>query len=140
MSGSVNKCTILGRLTRDPEARSLQSGDPVVNLSVATSETWKDKASGQRKEKSEFHNVVIFNKGLCGVAEKYLRKGSQVYLEGKLQTRSWEDQSGQKRYTTEIVLSGYGGELVLIGGRNSGSSNEPASRSSDPDDDLPANW
>ena len=115
---SVNKVTILGRLGADPETRSLgNSGGKVVNLRVATSESWKDKNTGEKQEKTEWHQIVIFNEGLGGIAEKYLKKGSQVYLEGQLQTRSWEDQSGQKKYSTEIVLQRYRGELVLLGGK-----------------------
>ena len=115
---SVNKVTILGRLGADPETRSLgNSGGKVVNLRVATSENWKDKNTGEKQEKTEWHQIVIFNEGLGGIAEKYLKKGSQVYLEGQLQTRSWEDQSGQKKYSTEIVLQRYRGELVLLGGK-----------------------
>jgi len=115
---SVNKVTILGSLGADPETRSLgNSGGKVVNLRVATSESWKDKNTGEKQEKTEWHQIVIFNEGLGGIAEKYLKKGSQVYLEGQLQTRSWEDQSGQKKYSTEIVLQRYRGELVLLGGK-----------------------
>ena len=119
---SVNKVTILGRLGADPEVRSLNNGDKVVNLRIATSESWRDKNSGERKEKTEWHSVVIFNEGLAKIAEQYLRKGSQVYIEGKLQTRSWEDQSGQKKYTTEIVLQRYQGELTMIGSKPEGDS------------------
>lgn len=125
MAGSINKVVLLGNLGKDPEVRRLNSGKPVVSFSVATSETWKDKNSGERKEKTEWHNVVIFNEGLAGVAEKYLRKGSKVYLEGQLQTRKWQDQSGQDRYTTEIVLQNFRGELVLLGDKAEGG--QPAS-------------
>lgn len=114
MAGSVNKVTLVGNLGRDPEVRSTQSGMKIVNLAVATSESWNDKASGERKELTEWHRVVIMNDRLGEVAEKYLRKGSKVYLEGKLQTRKWTDQSGQERYTTEIMLGRFGGELVLL--------------------------
>ena len=114
MAGSVNKVVLVGNLGRDPEVRRLSSGDPVVNLSVATSETWRDKASGERKERTEWHRVVIFNENLAKVAEQYLRKGSKVYLEGSLQTRKWEDQSGQERYTTEVVLQGYNAQLTML--------------------------
>ena len=111
MAGSVNKVILIGNLGRDPEVRRLPSGDPVVNLSVATSENWTDRQTGERKERTEWHRVVIFSKGLCEVAEKYLHKGSKVYLEGQLQTRKWQDQSGQDRYTTEVVLGRFRGEL-----------------------------
>lgn len=114
MAGSVNKVTIVGNLGRDPEVRNTQSGMKVVNLAVATSESWNDKASGERKELTEWHRVVIMNERLGEVAEKYLRKGSKVYLEGKLQTRKWTDQSGQERYTTEIMLGRFNGELVML--------------------------
>lgn len=114
---SVNKAIILGRLGADPEVRSLNSGDKVVNLRIATSETWKDKNSGERKEKTEWHSVVIFNEHIAKVAEQYLRKGSQVHIEGKLQTRKWQDQSGNDRYSTEIVLQRYQGELTMIGSK-----------------------
>ncbi|MBU6396701.1 MAG: single-stranded DNA-binding protein [Rhodospirillales bacterium] len=123
MAGSVNKVTIVGNLGRDPEIRNTQSGMKIANLAVATSETWNDKASGERKEQTEWHRVVIMNDRLGEVAEKYLRKGSKVYLEGKLQTRKWTDQSGQERYTTEIVIGRFNGELVLldrVGGTSSG--------------------
>ncbi len=114
MAGSVNKVTIVGNLGRDPEIRNTQSGMKIVNLAVATSETWNDKASGERKELTEWHRVVIMNDRLADVAEKYLRKGSKLYLEGKLQTRKWTDQSGQERYTTEIMIGRFNGELVLL--------------------------
>jgi single-strand DNA-binding protein len=117
MAGSVNKVILVGNLGRDPEVRHTQSNQKVVQLSVATSERWKDRLSGEQREKTEWHRVVIFNENLADVAERYLRKGSSVYLEGQLQTRKWQDQSGQERYTTEIVLSRFRGELVLLGGR-----------------------
>lgn len=118
MAGSVNKVILVGNLGRDPETRRLGSGDPVVNLRIATSESWKDKGSGERKEKTEWHSVVIFNENLCRIAEQYLRKGSKVYLEGQLQTRKWQDQSGQDRYSTEVVISRFRGDLTLLDGRN----------------------
>ena len=121
MAGSVNKVILVGNLGKDPEVRRMTSGDPVVNLSLATSESWKDKASGERKEKTEWHRVVIFNKNLAEVAEKYLRKGSKVYVEGQLQTRKWTDKEGQERYSTEVVLSQFRGELTLLDGREGGS-------------------
>ena len=117
MAGSVNKVILVGNLGKDPETRRLNSGDPVVNLRIATSESWKDKASGERKEKTEWHNVVIFNENLARVAEQYLRKGSKVYIEGQLQTRKWTDQSGQEKYTTEVVLQRFRGELTILDGR-----------------------
>ena len=114
MAGSVNKVILVGNLGADPEARSLNNGGEVVNIRVATSESWSDKSSGQRQERTEWHNVVIFNENLGRVAKSYLRKGSKVYLEGQLQTRKWQDQSGNDRYTTEIVLNRFRGELVLL--------------------------
>lgn len=120
MAGSVNKVILVGNLGADPEVRRLNSGDPVVNLSVATSESWRDKQSGERRERTEWHRVVIFNDHLAKVAEQYLKKGMKVYIEGQLQTRSWEDQSGQKRYTTEVVLQRFRGELQMLDSRNAG--------------------
>jgi len=114
MAGSVNKVILVGNLGRDPEARSLPDGSPVVNLSVATSESWRDKASGERRERTEWHRVVLFNEGLCKIAEQYLKKGSKVYIEGQLQTRKWTDQSGADRYSTEVVLQRYRGELTML--------------------------
>jgi single-strand DNA-binding protein len=114
MAGSVNKVTLIGNLGRDPEVRSFANGGKVCNLNIATSETWKDKSTGERKEKTEWHTVAIFNEALAGVAEKYLRKGSKVYLEGQLETRKWQDQSGADRYSTEVVLRPYGGTLTLL--------------------------
>ena len=143
MSG-INKAIILGRLGKDPESRSMNNGGEVVSFSVATSESWNDKTSGERKEKTEWHNVVIFNEGIGRVAKQYLRKGSEVYLEGAIQTRKWQDQSGNDRYATEIVLQKFRGELCLIGGK---SDTQQASRQSAPaqesggfddlDDDVP---
>jgi single-strand DNA-binding protein len=120
MAGSVNKVILVGNLGKDPEVRRMTSGDPIVNLSVATSESWRDKASGERKEKTEWHRVVIFNKNLADVAEKYLRKGSKVYLEGSLQTRKWTDKDGAEKYSTEVVLQNFNGTLVMLDGRNEG--------------------
>jgi len=120
MAGSVNRVTILGRLGADPEVRSFQNGGKVCNLRIATSETWKDKNTGERKEKTEWHTVAIMAEGLVRVAEQYLRKGSKVYIEGKLQTRKWQDQSGADRYSTEIVLQGLGGTLTMLDGANGG--------------------
>jgi single-strand DNA-binding protein len=122
MAGSLNKVMIIGNLGRDPEVRSFQNGGKVCNLRIATSETWKDKNTGERREKTEWHSVAIFQEGLVRVAEQYLKKGSTVYIEGKLQTRKWQDQSGADKYTTEIVLQGYDGVMTMIGGRNDGGS------------------
>jgi single-strand DNA-binding protein len=120
MAGSVNKVILVGNLGQDPEVRRLNSGDPVVNLRIATSESWRDKQSGERKERTEWHSVVIFNENLGKVAEQYLKKGAKVYIEGQLQTRQWEDQSGQKRYTTEVVLQRFRGELQMLDSRGGG--------------------
>ncbi|CCG43166.1 single-stranded DNA-binding protein [Magnetospirillum molischianum] len=122
MAGSVNKVILVGNLGRDPEVRTSQDGAKIVSLNIATSESWKDRASGERKEKTEWHRVVIFNPNLADVAERYLRKGSSVYIEGALQTRKWTDQSGQERYTTEVVIGRFKGELTLLGGRDGGGS------------------
>ncbi|MBI1418001.1 MAG: single-stranded DNA-binding protein [Limimaricola sp.] len=116
----VNKVILLGNLGRDPEVRTFQNGGKVVNLRVATSDTWKDRNTGERKERTEWHSVAIFNEPLGRIAEQYLRKGSTVYLEGQLETRKWQDQSGQDRYTTEVVLRPYSGALTLVGGRGEG--------------------
>jgi single-strand DNA-binding protein len=117
MAGSVNKVILVGNLGRDPEIRRTQDGRPIANLRIATSETWKDRNSGERREKTEWHTVVIFNENLCRVAEQYLRKGSKVYVEGQLQTRKWQDQTGQDRYSTEVVLQGFNGQLTMLDGR-----------------------
>jgi single-strand DNA-binding protein len=117
MAGSVNKVILVGNLGRDPEVRSMQDGSPIVNLSIATSESWKDRSTGERRERTEWHRVVIFNEALAKVAQNYLKKGSTVYIEGALQTRKWTDQSGMDKYTTEIVLQRYRGELTMLGGR-----------------------
>ena len=114
MAGSVNKVILVGNLGKDPEIRRTQDGRPIANLSVATSESWRDKATGERKEKTEWHRVVIFSEGLCKIAEQYLKKGSKVYLEGQLQTRKWQDQSGQDKYTTEIVLQNFNSNLTML--------------------------
>ena len=158
MAGSVNKVILVGNLGADPEARSLNNGGEVVNIRVATSESWSDKSSGQRQERTEWHNVVIFNENLGRVAKSYLRKGSKVYLEGQIQTRKWQDNSGNDRYTTEIVLNRFRGELVLLdsregsgrsafsedfdefgagGGGGASSRPQPAAFDSDLDDDVP---
>lgn len=141
MAGSVNKVILVGNLGRDPETRNMADSKPVVNLNIATSESWKDKSSGEKKEKTEWHRVVIFNENLARVAQQYLKKGSTVYIEGQLQTRKWTDQSGAEKYTTEIVLQNYRGELTMLGSsqapqgddgyRGSGNTNPPA-----PADDL----
>lgn len=148
MSG-VNKAIILGRLGKDPESRNTQDGRLIVNLSIATSETWRDKATGERKEKTEWHRVVIFNEGLAKVAQQYLKKGSQVYVEGHLQTRKWTDQQGVERYTTEVVLGPYKSALVLLDGAKGDTGNgettgpeqsHPAAqrqRREELDDDIP---
>jgi len=148
MAGSVNKVILVGNLGKDPEVRRMTSGEPVVNLSVATSESWRDKASGERKEKTEWHRVVIFNKNLADVAEKYLRKGSKVYVEGQIQTRKWTDKDGQEKYSTEVVLQNFRGELTMLDGRGGeggggggggrGASEAPASFQRDEmDDEIP---
>ena len=120
MAGSVNKVILVGNLGADPEIRRLNSGDPVVNLRIATSESWRDKTSGERKERTEWHRVVIFNENLGKVAEQYLKKGAKVYLEGQLQTRKWTDNSGAERYSTEVVLQRFRGELVMLDSRGGG--------------------
>ena len=120
MAGSVNKVILVGNLGKDPEIRRTQDGRPIANLSVATSENWRDKATGERKEKPEWHRVVIFNAGLCKVAEQYLKKGAKVYIEGQLQTRKWTDQSGVEKYSTEVVLQGFNSTLTMLDGRSGG--------------------
>jgi single-strand DNA-binding protein len=160
MAGSVNKVILVGNLGKDPEIRRTQDGRPIANLSIATSESWRDKATGERKEKTEWHRVVIFNEGLCKVAEQYLKKGAKVYIEGQLQTRKWTDQSGVEKYSTEVVLQGFNSNLTMLDGRGGGGgsfgsddsgadfgSGGPASaprravaagaRNSDMDDDIP---
>src|SRR6516162_7408609 len=122
MAGSVNKVILIGNLGADPEVRRTQDGRPIANLRVATSETWRDKATGERKERTEWHRVVIFNEGLAKIAEQYLKKGSKVYLEGALQTRKWQDQSGQDRYSTEVVLQGFNAQLTMLDTRAGGGS------------------
>src|SRR3954454_18513301 len=122
MAGSVNKVILVGNLGKDPEVRRLTSGDPVVNLSIATSESWRDKASGERKEKTEWHRVVIFNENIAKVAEQYLKKGSKVYLEGQLQTRKYTDKDGTEKYSTEIVLQGFNSALTMLDTRSGGGS------------------
>ncbi|WP_174804391.1 single-stranded DNA-binding protein [Martelella limonii] len=118
MSGTVNKVILVSNLTADPEVRRMANGNPVVNMRVATSESWRDKSTGERKERSEFHRVVVFSEGLCKIAEQYLRKGSKVYLEGQIATRKWTDQSGQDKFSTEIVLQGFNAVLTMLDGRS----------------------
>jgi len=130
---SVNKVTLIGNLGRDPDVRTTNSGDKVCNLSLATAESWKDKNSGERKEKTEWHRVVLFGK-LAEIAEKYLAKGSKVYLEGQLKTRKWKDQSGQDKYTTEVVLQGFNGKMVMLDKPRDGG---PPNEESFPDDEIP---
>ncbi len=120
MAGSVNKVILIGNLGRDPEVRTFQNGGKVCNLRIATSENWKDRNTGERRERTEWHSVAIFNEGLVRVAEQYLRKGSKVYIEGQLQTRKWQDQSGNDRYSTEVVLQGFGSTLTMLDGRGEG--------------------
>ena len=122
MAGSVNKVILVGNLGADPEIRHTQDGRPIANLRVATSESWRDRNTGERRERTEWHRVVIFSEGLCKIAEQYLRKGSKVYLEGQLQTRKWEDQSGNERYTTEVVLQGFNSALTMLDSRSSSES------------------
>ncbi len=120
MAGSVNKVILVGNLGADPDMRRTQDGRPIANLSVATSETWRDKNSGERKEKTEWHRVVIFNEGLCRIAEQYLKKGAKVYIEGALQTRKWQDKDGKDKYSTEVVLQGFNSVLTMLDGRSGG--------------------
>src|SRR5262250_2428241 len=120
MAGSVNKVILIGNLGKDPEIRRTQDGRPIANLRVATTETWRDKTSGERREKTEWHSVVIFNEGLCRVAEQYLKKGAKVYIEGQLQTRKWQGQDGQDRYSTEVVLQNFNGQLTMLDARGGG--------------------
>ena len=129
MAGSVNKVILVGNLGADPEIRHTQDGRPIANLRVATSESWRDKASGERREKTEWHRVVIFNENLARIAEQYLKKGAKVYLEGSLQTRKWEDQSGQERYTTEVVLQGFNAQLTMLDGKQRDGAGEGEQRS-----------
>src|ERR1700747_3770206 len=133
MAGSVNKVILIGNLGKDPEVRRMQDGRPVVNLSVATSDTWRDKATGERRERTEWHRVVIFNENLCRIVEQYLKKGSKVYLEGSLQTRKWQDQQGQDRYSTEVVLQGFNSQLTMLdrAGGGAGAGPEGAEGGSD---------
>jgi single-strand DNA-binding protein len=145
MAGSVNKVILIGNLGKDPEIRSTQAGDKIVSFSLATSETWNDRLSGERKERTEWHRIVVFNEQIVGVAEKYLRKGAKVYVEGQLQTRKWTDQSGQEKYSTEIVLARFKGEMTMLSSANG--AERPATRAEgsgylprtggDMDDEIP---
>ena len=144
MAGSLNKVSLIGNLGRDPEARTFQNGGKVVNLRIATSESWKDRTSGESKERTEWHSVAIFDEGLARIAEQYLRKGSTVYIEGQLETRKWQDQSGADRYSTEVVLRPFRSTLTMLGGRPSGDDGQPEDRqdtpvrqSSEIDDEIP---
>ena len=130
MAGSVNKVILVGNLGRDPEVRTSQDGSKIVNLSLATSESWKDRSSGERKEKTEWHRVVIFNPNLADIAERYLKKGSTVYIEGALQTRKWTDKDGSEKYSTEVVIGRFKGELTLLGGRDGGGASQGGGESS----------
>ncbi|WP_026623128.1 single-strand DNA-binding protein [Ensifer sp. WSM1721] len=120
MAGSVNKVILIGNVGADPEIRRTQDGRPIANLRIATSETWRDRNSGERREKTEWHNVVVFNEGLCKVVEQYVKKGAKLYIEGQLQTRKWQDQNGNDRYTTEVVLQGFNSTLTMLDGRGEG--------------------
>lgn len=120
MAGSINKVILIGNLGRDPEIRRTQDGRPIANLRIATTDTWRDKATGERREKTEWHSVVIFNENLCRIAEQYLKKGSKIFVEGALQTRKWQGQDGQDRYSTEVVLQGFNGNLTMLDGRSGG--------------------
>ena len=158
MAGSINKVILIGNLGRDPEVRHTNDGNPIINLSIATSETWRDKGSGERRERTEWHRVVIFNERLGEIAQKYLQKGSKVYLEGQLQTRKWTDQQGAEKYSTEVVLNRFRGELTMLDARggggelgpvgesdyrspgepsSTGSGGSPVSNASDLDDEIP---
>ena len=131
MAGSVNKVILIGNLGADPEIRRTQDGRPIANLRIATSESWRDKTTGERKEKTEWHRVVIFNEGLCKIAEQYLKKGSKVYLEGSLQTRKWQDKDGQDKYSTEVVLQGFNSSLTMLDGRGAGGAGAGAEEGGD---------
>jgi len=133
MSGSVNKVILIGNICADPELRRTQSGSPIANLRLATKETWRDKNTGERREKAEYHSVVVFNEGLCKVVEQYVKKGAKLYIEGALQTRKWKDQSGNDRYSTEVVLQGFNATLTMLDG-NSGGSKRDDSYGNQPDD------
>jgi single-strand DNA-binding protein len=138
MSGSVNKVILIGNLGRDPEVRRTQDGKPIANLAIATSESWRDKATGERKEKTEWHRVVIFSEGLAKIAEQYLKKGSKVYLEGSLQTRKWQDKDGVEKYSTEVVLQGFGSTLTMLDGRGENNTDEQPRQSAPAKERTPA--
>ena len=138
MAGSVNKVILVGNLGRDPEVRSMQDGRNMVNMSVATSETWRDRQSGERKERTEWHRVVVFNEKLAEVAQKYVKKGSKIYVEGQLTTRKWTDQSGAERYTTEVVIPRFGGQLTMLDGRAGGGDGAGAGMGGGMDDEMGA--
>ena len=147
MAGSINKVILIGNLGADPEIRHTQAGKPIANLRIATTETWRDKNSGERKENTQWHTVVIFSEGLCKVADQYLRKGSKIYLEGQLQTRKWQDRDGNDRYSTEVVLQNFGGTLVMLDGKQDGGqqasggvkapADQPSFARDDMDDEVP---
>tara|TARA_Y100000588_G_C13887211_1_gene767072 strand:- start:202 stop:669 length:468 start_codon:yes stop_codon:yes gene_type:complete len=134
MVGSVNKVILLGNLGRDPEIRSMQNGNKMANFSIATSKRWKDKSTQEQKEKTSWHNIVVFGDGLVDIVEKYVKKGSKIYVEGELQTRKWQDQEGKDRYTTEVILQGFNSNLTLLDSRNNNSSQEQIESSSEPSD------
>ena len=142
MSGSVNRVILIGNVGKDPEVRRLSNGSPVVNLSMATSESWRDKTTGERKERTEWHRVVIFNEGLCKVAEQYIHKGDKIYVEGQMQTRKWTDKEGVERYSTEVVLQNFKSQLVLLGGKKAEAESEvyddtPKTKSTLEDSEIP---
>ncbi len=140
MAGSLNKVMLIGNLCADPEIRSFQSGGKVGNLRIATNETWKDRDTGERKERAEYHTVAIFTEGLVGVVERFLRKGSKIYVEGQLQTRKWQDQQGNDRYSTEIILRGHGGVLTMLDGAPGGGNSERTDQRNDSRDDRGGGW
>ncbi|MBN8968956.1 MAG: single-stranded DNA-binding protein [Rhizobiales bacterium] len=135
MSGSVNRVVLIGNVGQDPEVRRTQDGKPIANMSLATSESWKDKNTGERKEKTEWHRVCVFNEGLCRVIENYVKKGSKLYVEGSMQTRKWQDKDGNDKFSTEVVLNGYGGQLVMLDGPSK-QSDHGSHRSNDMDDEI----
>lgn len=140
MAGSINKVILIGNLGADPDIKRTQDGRPIANLSIATSESWRDKNTGERREKTEWHRVVVFNEGLCKIAESYLKKGSKVYIEGQLATRKWTDQSGQDKYSTEVVLQGFNGNLTMLDGKSEDSGQRGGVRSArdtDEDQEIP---
>jgi single-strand DNA-binding protein len=137
MAGSVNKVILVGNLGKDPEIRRTQDGRPIANLRIATSESWRDKTTGERREKTEWHSVVIFNENLCKIAEQYLKKGSKVFIEGSLQTRKWQGQDGQDRYSTEVVLQGFNGNLTMLDGRSGGGAGMSEGGQTDYGEDAP---